>query len=538
MKLTQKALCEREAWEQKGYQLPRYDREAMVQKTVKDPVWVHFGAGNIFRGFPAALQQKLLDEGKSEQGITVCEGFDTEIIEKAYRPFDNLSLLVVLKADGTIRKEVIGSVAESLALPAGESADWERIQEIFRSSSLQMVSFTITEKGYSLTDAAGNWTVLAQKDFEGSDPVPTGLMGKITALCLERYHAGEKPLSLVSMDNCSQNGQKLQNAVLQTAEAWVKNGKAPAGFLDYLKDPKKIAFPWTIIDKITPRPDPVVQQLLEKDGFEDTGLIVTSKNTYTAAFVNAEEPQYLVIEDLFPNGRPALEHAGIIFSDRETVNRTEKMKVCTCLNPLHTALAIYGCLLGFERIYEEMRDPTLRRMVERLGHEEGFPVVVNPGILDPEKFLNEVITERLPNPFMPDTPQRIACDTSQKLAIRFGETLKSYAAREGMDVSSLRIIPLVFAGWCRYLMGVDDKGEAFTISPDPFLNEVPASVKSFKLGDQNAAEALRPLLENKNIWGADLYELGIAGKVVKDFESLSAAPGAVRKTLDAVVLDK
>ena len=148
MKLTQKALCNRETWEQKGYQLPQYDREAMVKKTVEHPVWVHFGAGNIFRGVPAALQQKLLNEGKSEEGIIVCEGFDTEIIEKAYRPFDNLSLLVVLKADGTIRKEVIGSVAESLALPAEESADWERTKKIFCSDSLQMVSFTITEKGY------------------------------------------------------------------------------------------------------------------------------------------------------------------------------------------------------------------------------------------------------------------------------------------------------------------------------------------------------------------------------------------------------
>lgn len=538
MKLTQTGLADRGAWEQKGYRLPQYDREAMVKKTVENPIWVHFGAGNIFRAFPAELQQKLLDTGKSDRGIIVCEGFDTEIIEKAYRPFDNLSLSVVLKADGSIRKEVVGSVAESLALPAEESAGWERIKEIFRSDSLQMVTFTITEKGYSLTDAAGNWSALAQKDFEGKDPVPTGMMGKMTALCLERYQAGEKPLSLVSIDNCSQNGQKLQNAILQTAEAWVKNGKAPAGFLDYLKDPKKIAFPWTIIDKITPRPDPVVQELLEKDGFEDTGLIITSRNTYTAAFVNAEEPQYLVIEDLFPNGRPALENAGVIFADRETVNRTEKMKVCTCLNPLHTALAIYGCLLGFERIYEEMRDPTLRRMVERLGHEEGFPVVVNPGILDPEKFLNEVITERLPNPFMPDTPQRIACDTSQKLAIRFGETIKSYAARDGLDVHSLKLIPLVLAGWCRYLMGVNDKGEAFTISPDPFLAEVPESVKSFKLGGSGAAEALRPLLENKNIWGVDLYALGLAEEVVHDFELLSAAPGAVRKTLDAMVLGK
>ena len=109
---------------------------------------------------------------------------------------------------------------------------------------------------------------------------------------------------------------------------------------------------------------------------------VTSKNTYIAPFVNAEECEYLVIEDAFPNGKPALDKGGIIFTDRATVDKVEKMKVCTCLNPLHTALAIYGCLLGYTLISEEMKNPLLKNMVEVIGYKEGLPVVVNPGILD------------------------------------------------------------------------------------------------------------------------------------------------------------
>ena len=96
------------------------------------------------------------------------------------------------------------------------------------------------------------------------------------------------------------------------------------------------------------------------------------------------------------------------------------MKVCTCLNPLHTALAIYGCLLGYTLISEEMKNPLLKNMVEVIGYKEGLPVVVNPGILDPKKFIDEVVNVRIPNPFLPDSPQRIATDTSQKLSIRFG----------------------------------------------------------------------------------------------------------------------
>ena len=101
-------------WMEKGYELPSFDVEAVRKKTYENPTWVHFGAGNIFRAFPAAVLQKALDSGKYDRGVVVAEGFDYEIIDKAYRPYDNLSLLVVLKSDGTIQKQVIASVTESL----------------------------------------------------------------------------------------------------------------------------------------------------------------------------------------------------------------------------------------------------------------------------------------------------------------------------------------------------------------------------------------------------------------------------------------
>ena len=130
------------------------------------------------------------------------------------------------------------------------------------------------------------------------------------------------------------------------------------------------------------------------------------------------------------------------------------MKVCTCLNPLHTALAVYGCLLGYNLISEEMKNPSLKKLVEVIGYKEGLPVVINPGILDPKEFIDTVLNVRIPNPFMPDTPQRIATDTSQKLAIRFGETIKAYAVAPSLNVADLKLIPLVFAGWLRYLMAL------------------------------------------------------------------------------------
>lgn len=93
---------------------------------------------------------------------------------------------------------------------------------------------------------------------------------------------------------------------------------------------------WSMIDKITLVPTQRSRRCWPRDGFEDNYTIVTEKHTFTAPFVNAEETQYLCIEDHYTNGRPPLELGGVLYCDRETVDKIEKMKVCTCLNPLHT----------------------------------------------------------------------------------------------------------------------------------------------------------------------------------------------------------
>jgi fructuronate reductase len=136
---------------------------------------------------------------------------------------------------------------------------------------------------------------------------------------------------------------------------------------------------------------------------------------------------------------------------------------------------------------------------------------------------------------MPDTPQRIATDTSQKLAIRFGETIKNYIASEDKDLANLKLIPMVFAGWMRYLMAIDDNGEKFELSPDPLLDTVCPIVAGIKLGDTDVEETIKPLLTNKAIFGVDLYEVGLAEITVQYFKELIAGPGAIRATLKKYV---
>ena len=504
MILNNESIKNRELWEAKGYRLPAYDRDAMVAKTVANPTWLHFGAGNIFKAFQADACQRLLDAGLAETGIIAAERR-----EKKPEVNDNLTVKVTLRSDGNVEKAVVGSIAEKVYLYGNEA----RLREIFENPSLQMVSFTITEKGYALYDAKGELLPDIAADLAGTPETAKSYMGKLTALLCARYRKNKAPLAMVSMDNCSHNGDKLKAAITCFANAW-----GGEGFRAWLAG--SVSFPWSMIDKITPGPDASVAAMLEKDGLEAG-----------TPFVNAEESEYLVIEDDFPNGRPCLEKAGIYFTARETVDKVERMKVCTCLNPLHTALAVYGCLLGYRHIWQEMQDEDLLHLVETIGYKEGLPVVTDPGIIRPKDFIDTVVKVRIPNPFLPDTPQRIATDTSQKLPIRFGETIKAYLASDTLDVRDLKLIPLVHAGWLRYLMAVDDEGNPFEPSPDPLLETAQAYVKDFRLGEKPDCSKLEGLLRNKTIFGVDLVEAGLADKVCGYFTELTAGPGAVRATL-------
>lgn len=540
MKLTLEGISDASLW--KGYHLPQYDIPAMCAATKADPVWLHFGSGNIFRAFLCNAAQELLEKGTMKVGITAAESHGTEIITECFKPHDNLCVAVTLNGDGSTAKDVVGSVGEALTT----EYDFARICEVFCSPSLQMVSFTITEKGYALRNAAGELGKAVINDMkvgpaaiiEDMKRLAAGpdhcvgahhLMSVIAALCLERMHGCGRSLALVSMDNCSHNGEKIELAVKEISGEWLKNGLITSDEAAFLRE--NISYPWSMIDKITPRPDAKVEEALVTDGIDGIKPFVTPNGTYIAAFVNAERPQYLVIEDDFPNGRPDLDAArGIIFTDRNTVNACERMKVCTCLNPLHTALAIYGCLLGYTSISAEMKDADLVNLITKMAETEGMPVVVNPGILNPRTFLNECLHERFPNPFMPDTPQRIATDTSQKLPIRYGENFKEHIKRG--DADKLVYMPLVIAGWLRYLLAVDDRGEAFEPSSDPLLETAQGMLEGIAFGDTDVAqEKLEKLLSNEVIFGTNLVTAGLAPIITGYFNKLNAGPGAVRRTL-------
>lgn len=537
MRLTREGIRDRAAWEKAGITLPGYDVEAVAEKAKKGPRWAHFGIGNIFRVFIGGIADGLLEEGALDRGLTCVETFDYDVVDKIYRPFDNLGLNVILHGDGQREYKVLGALAEAVKAQNTDPQQWSRLKEIFRSPSLQMVSFTITEKGYALQKADGTWFPFVRADIQNGPEKATGAMAVLVAMLYERYRAGKYPLALVSMDNCSQNGKKLRESVLTMTEEWRKNGFVDEGFVSYVSDEKTVAFPWTMIDKITPRPSEKIAADLEALRVEDMQPVITSKKTYIAPFVNAEKPQYLVIEDSFPNGRPALEKGfGVYMADRDTVNQSERMKVTACLNPVHSATGPVGVVLGYELFAHMLNtNEDMMKMARMVAYDEGLPVAPNPGILSPQAFTDELFNDRFPNEYLGDTNLRLAVDVSQMVGIRFGETIKAYVAKYG-DASRLTAIPLGIAGWLRYMLAVDDAGQKYELAPDPMNEEIQEQLKDIIVGQpETLNDQLRPILSNERLFFTDLYKDGVGEKIESMFREMIAGPGAVKATIHKYV---
>ena len=206
MILSLEGLKNKEEWEKAGVKLPSYDVEKVVKNTKDSPVWVHFGIGNIFRIFIGGIADTLIEQGLSDKGITCVETFDFDVVDKIYDPFDNLVMAVTLKEDGSTDKKVLGSLTEAIKAQSNVEENWTRLKTIFANPELQMVSFTITEKGYALHGADGEFFPFIKSDIENGPEKATSAMAVVAALLLERYKTCKAPLAVVSMDNCSHNG--------------------------------------------------------------------------------------------------------------------------------------------------------------------------------------------------------------------------------------------------------------------------------------------------------------------------------------------
>ena len=200
--------------------------------------------------------------------------------------------------------------------------------------------------------------------------------------------------------------------------------------------------------------------------------VITGKQTYIAPFCQCGEAQYLVIEDHFPNGRPALEKGFRRMHDRPEYGQSVRTdEVTVCLNPgfcipLQGPL---GVVLGYD-LFAHMLNTNEGHGENDSPHggirRGSFLWCQIQGFFPHRRLWTSYLTTVSPNEYLGDTNLRLAVDVSQMVGIRFGETVKAFVEKYG-DASRLTTIPLGIAGWLRYLLAVDDAGNHYELAPDP-----------------------------------------------------------------------
>jgi len=536
--LTREGIKDTAKWAELGVTIPaRLD--AIVEKAKENPRWMHYGPGNLFAANLAPIAQKL------GIGVIAVEGHDPEHAQKIYYPHDNLRLRAIMPRQGDTKLDLVGNIADCLLDDPSRGSEWRKIRQYASAPSLQMISITCTESGYQVSEED------IKKAITNGPSRAVHPMAQVASSLYSRFRHCDEGVACVSFDNMAHNGARFKEAVLKIANAWQSSNRLIGDFVNYLHS-GKVTFPGTMIDRVVPGPTPdIITELSAVEGIE---AITTEKKGFFSPVVNTDQYSYLVIHDDFPNGRPDFSRASFgteriyMVDDVIEVDRAERTKVGACLNPLHTALAVAGMLLGYEWLADEMDDDILRNYAEKLG-QEGIQYVEAPECIDPKAFLKEFLEERLTNKKLGDKPDRIAKQTSQKLFPRYGQTI----ADAGNATTDLVYAPLAIATTLRYwaginvsngdFVGLDDKLQPMTLSIDGIdnanLKELAKYTSALDPTNGNTApqihDALQPILSNKELFGLNLYRVGLGLKIESMVDDMLQGKGTVRKTIEKYV---
>ena len=341
------------------------------------------------------------------------------------------------KSPAGVRRRVVGSVREVLF--HGDEA--EAVMRRMAAPATQVISLTVTEKGYCHEPATGRLDVRHPDivhDLAHPDD-PRSVVGLLVAALAERRRTHGAPVTIVCCDNLTQNGAFVQGLVASYATL---ADPELAQWID-----REVAFPSTMVDRIVPAT--TSQDIADNDaalGLRDEAPVV-------------HEPfSQWVIEDRFAGARPAWDAAGALFV--EDVDEYEKMKL-RLLNASHSALAYLGFLAGYEYVYEVAAQPDFIAYMRRLMRDEVVPTLTQPAGIDLAAYQESLVT-RFANPALPHRTQQIAMDGSQKLPQRILGTIRD-------DIAAGRRIhfaALAVAGWMRYVYGEDEQGRRIDVS-DP-----------------------------------------------------------------------
>ncbi|HKU30814.1 MAG TPA: mannitol dehydrogenase family protein [Arthrobacter sp.] len=363
---------------------------------------VHLGLGAFHRSHQAWYTQHAGDA--ADWGIASFTGRrpDAATVLAAQ---DGL-FTVVERSDAGDAFEVVGSIVEAV-----DGADVGRLVELLAAPSTALVTLTITEAAYALTER-------------------TTPMGRLVAGLAARRDADAGPLAVVSCDNLSDNGTVARNAVLSLAS------DVDAGLAEWIS--ANVSFVSTSVDRITPRTTVSdVEAVAAACGYKDEAPVVT------------EPFRNWVLSGDFPSGRPRWEDAGAVFVDDIEPYENRKLWL---LNGAHSILAYSGQLRGHTTVAEALADSVCLEAVEDFWDEASLHLSGEQlGI--PE--YRAALLERFGNSRIAHHLAQIALDGSTKLRMRAIPVLRAERASGRSGRAAARMI----AVWSAFLaanLGVQD----------------------------------------------------------------------------------
>jgi len=447
--------------------VPSYDRGGLTNSVV------HFGAGCFHRAHQAVYLDELAERGISAEWGAVGVSLRSGAVKRALAP-QGCMYTVLERGPECDEARVIGAITR-LCGP-DDSAD---VRAALVDPQTKLVTLTVTGDGYKVDPESGQLDEgdpdLLHDLWVPSSPVT--LHGHVVNALRLRRERGLPPFSVVSCDNLPDNGQTTRNAIVSFARLGDER------LADWIED--NVAFPATVVDRITPRTTARERALLARDyGLRDRWPVV------------AESFSQWIIEDHFSNERPPLEEVGVRFVADAGPYELVKKRM---LNGAHCAIAYVGLLAGHRRIDEAMGDADLRGFIEALLDHEVIPQLPQPPGIDLGNYKRTVV-DRFTNPRIGDQLQRLAARGSTKMPAYLLPSLQA-AVRDGLP---RRRLTHAVAAWIVSLRGVD-------------LNGRPIEIEDAMLGTlrplaREAARDCRPLLAERDVFG----ELGRNGAFAEE----------------------
>ncbi len=436
---------------------PSYDRRLLR------PCIVHIGVGAFHRAHQAVYLDDLaaVGDGWGERGVGLLS--QDRAMGEALVPQQCLYTVLTRGAEGD-RARVIGSLLAYLFAPNQPEA----VLDALADASTRVVTMTITEGGYNIVESTGRFDAANESvraDLRHPES-PSTVFGYLTEALDRRRRAGIRPFTLLSCDNVQGNGHVAQTALVSFARL---RDEALARWIE-----ENVAFPNSMVDRITPQTTDVERELLAREfGIADRWPVVT------------EPFRQWVVEDTFSNGRPAFEEVGVqMVAD---VLPYENMKL-RLLNASHSSMGYLGSIAGYTTVDQIMADPLFCTFVERQMREEVAPLLPPVPGMDLDAYQRTLI-ERFSNPKIGDQVARVCLESSAKVPKFLLPALHDALTANGPH----RWLTLGLAGWLRYLLGVDDRGEQIELQ-DARATELQALAAA-------GHDDPRPLLAVRDLFG-------------------------------------